>query len=192
MPKPTSIDELKSWLAENADTGKINGELVIEPRPARIEFRGGIINGDLYDLLILRAAAFGYSKSDLLQHSFVLFLELTQRTPTPLSKPTIVNGRSEYRGFLAGSLYEAVMEVKENLQFTNADLLTVAGTMFVNSPLVVKRYTDFTNALVRKHKCTVCEIEQAIYGAAKLRARQRRLALSTETGEFVTDMKVAD
>lgn len=190
--KPNSIEELKAWLAEHAADGRINDEAVIKLKPERVEFRGGFINGELYDLLILRAAAFSYSKSDLMQHSFILFLEQTRSLPVKLWKPTITNARSEYRGFLPGSLYETVMTTKENLGFSNADLLTVAGQMFVNSRLVDDLYHEFVYEITQKHNCSTSDVEQAIFDAARLKARKRRLAISTEKGEFINDAKIAD
>lgn len=189
MVKPTNTDELKAWLAEHSLDGMIGGEPVV--KPGRVEFRGGILQGDLYDLLILRGAAFSYTKSDLIQHAFILLLERTYSFPVNLTKPDVSQARSEYRGYLAASFHEMVMKLKEKLGFNNSELLTLAGEVFVNDPFVFAKYRNFVNNLIARYGCTEAEIEQAVYDHARLKAREKRLILSNEKGEFVADTKIA-
>jgi hypothetical protein len=92
---------------------------------------------------------------------------------------------------MSASLHDMVMQLKERLGFNNSELLTLAGQIFIQNPFVSAKYSDFVQELTSKHNCTSAELEQAIYDSARLKARERRYALSQEKGEFVDDTKIA-
>jgi hypothetical protein len=63
MAKPTTLEELRVWVASHAQDGIINGISTIAE--GRSEFRNGMVPGDLYDKALLVSAPFGYSKSEI-------------------------------------------------------------------------------------------------------------------------------
>jgi hypothetical protein len=169
VPKPTG-DAFKTWLINHGHDG-------VEPivKSGRVDFQGGFLQEDLYDLLILRGASLAYTKSELIQHALILLLEQVDALPVGLTKPDTSNARFEYRGYLSVPMHQMVAQMKQKLDFNNSELLTLAAQLFLDNRLVNAAYRNYIGGLTARYRCTVKEAEQAIFGWVVLPPKERKL-----------------
>lgn len=193
MPqKPQTLEELEQWVATHQDHGKINGEDVF--KTGTTEFRYGMVPGDIYDLALLRGAPLSFSKSDIGTYAFTRFAS------SPLIKiaeeysllvPGEFNAKTEFRAYIPTGLYDLVQQKKEKLGYSNSQLMTIALALFIYDPGITALYDDFIEGLAQKHSISVEDVQQKIFDFRRYQARVKRLELSRQRGEFVSDRKLS-
>lgn len=187
--KPGTIEELELWIAEHVDDGKVDGEYVV--KPGKTEFRNAYLSGDLYDLLILRAAPLSFTKSDVVSYAFMMLLKKAALGNAIVVRRSTEGASSEYRGYVPTALYDMVIKLRNKLELNNNELIAAAAECFVSDPFVNSLWQQYSQDLSQKHNLSIKQVEQLVFDLARLRARERRLQLSKEAGTFVNDVKIA-
>ncbi|NEP01246.1 MAG: hypothetical protein F6K58_21825 [Symploca sp. SIO2E9] len=188
--KPETIEELEAWLENRKDHGKINGEPIIQT--GTTEIRSGFVPGNLYDEVLLIGAAIGFNKSQIGTHALLKFLasptkEMLQDKLLELGS---YEAHSEFRAYIPTSLYELAVAVREQLSWNNSQLMTVSLSLFVNDLGIKEVYRQFLDKKSEETGLTTQEIEQKIFDCWRYQAREKRLELSRQRGEFVSDRKL--
>jgi hypothetical protein len=188
--KPTTIEQLEQWLIDHADDGKIDGQPVIET--GSFEIRSGFVPGDLYDDALLKGAALSFNKSEIGINALIRFLSISVTTmiETGLLVMGEYEAKTEFRVYVPVGLHGLVMKRKEELKLTNSQLMSLALTLFVTDPAINQLYQQYLKNLSSRSGLSVAEIEQKIFDYRRYQARVKRLELSRQRGEFVSDRKL--
>jgi hypothetical protein len=189
--KPGTIEELEQWLEAHEDDGKINGERVI--KTGTIEIRSGFVPGDLYDEALLVGAAFSFNKSDIGTHALLKFLSspVTELIKSQLLQLCQYEAKTEFRAYIPTSLHSLSMAARDKFGWNNSQLMTLALSLFVNDLGVKEVYEQFLDQIAEQSGLTTAEIQQKIFDCRRYEARVKRLELSRQRGEFVSDRKIA-
>jgi hypothetical protein len=191
MAKPKTIQELEQWIESHQDHGKINGEPII--KTGSVEMRSGFVPGDLYDKALLVGAAFSFSKTDIGTHAMLKFLSSPVKG---LMKEKLIElgnyeAKTEFRAYIPTSLYELVMHKRNELEWNNSQLMTLALSLFVNDLGIKEVYQQFLDQISAQSDLSSNQIEQKIFDCRRYEARVKRLELSRQKGEFVSDRKLS-
>jgi hypothetical protein len=192
MPRnPQTLEELEQWVLNRQDHGKINGEPVI--KTGTIEIRSGFVPGDLYDEALLIGAAFSFNKSDIGTHALLKFLAspVTEMMRTKLIELNHYESKTEFRAYIPTSLHNLAMAAKERLGWNNSQMMTLALTLFVTDLGIKEVYQQFLDQISDQSGLATAEIEQKIFDCRRYEARVKRLELSRQRGEFVSDRKLS-
>jgi hypothetical protein len=190
--KPQTIEELEAWVTTHGDDGTINGEPIF--KTGTTEFRSGMVPGDIYDLALLKGAPLSFTKSDIGTYAF------TRLVSSPLMKiaeeykllvPGDFEGTTEFRAYIPTGLYDLVQQTKERLGYSKSQLMTTALALFIYDPGITGLYGEFLEQLAQKHGISVEEVEQKIFDRRRYQSRVKRLELSRQRGEFVSDRKLS-
>ena len=189
--KPQTLEELEAWVASHDDHGKINGQPVI--KPGTVELRSAMIPGNLYDEALLIGAAFSFTKSDLGTHALFQLLAspITELMKDGLIELATQESKTEFRAYIPSRLYDLAMATKEELSLNNSQLMTLALSLFVSDLGVRRVYSRFLVQVSESSGLSPSEIEQKIFDCRRYEARVKRLELSRQRGEFVTDRKLS-
>lgn len=189
--RPQTIEELEQWVESRQDYGKINGEPAIQT--GTIEIRSGFVPGDLYDEALLVGAAFSFNKSDIGTHSLLKFLSspVTEMMENKLIELGQYEAKTEFRAYIPTSLHNLAMAAKDKLGWNNSQLMTLALSLFVSDLGIKEVYRQFLNQISEQSGLTAAEIEQKIFDCRRYEARVKRLELSKQRGEFVSDRKLS-
>lgn len=191
MTKPTTLQELKTWVESHSEDGKINGQCVVVE--GTTEFRTGIVPGWLYDEVLLKGAALSFTKSQIGTCAFVKFLEnpIDDFLEKKILQIAEYEATTEFRCYIPNALYNLAIAVKERLQINNSQLMTLALGIWANDLTIVKLFELYIDDLAQSHQKSRDEIYQAIFDYRRLEARKQRLKMSEKLGYFVTDRKIA-
>lgn len=189
--KPQTIEELEQWLDTHQDYGKINGQAIIQT--GTIEVRSGFVPGDLYDEALLVGAAFSFNKSDIGTHALFKFLSspATELVKSKLIDLNQYDAKTEFRAYVPTSLHNLAMAVKDRLGWNNSQLMTLALSLFVSDLGIKEVYRQFLDQISEQSGLSRAEIEQKIFDCRRYEARVKRLELSKQRGEFVSDRKLS-
>lgn len=192
MPrKPQTIEELEQWVTEHADHGKIDGKPIIQT--GTIEIRSGFVPGNLYDEALLIGAAFSFNKSDIGTHALLKFLAspITEMMLYKLVELGQYEGKTEFRAYIPTSLHNLAMGIKDRLGWNNSQLMTIALSLFVADLGIKEVYQQFLDQISEQAGLTTAQIEQKIFDCRRYEARVKRLELSRQKSEFVSDLKLS-
>lgn len=193
MPQtPQTLEELEQWVANRQDHGRINGEDAF--KTGTTEFRYGMVPGEIYNLALLRGAPLSFTKSDIGTYAFTQFASspLVQIAEQyKLLVPGEFEAKTEFRAYIPTGLYDLVQQKKEKLGYSNSQLMTVALALFIYDPGITALYEDFVKGLSERHSISIEEVQQKIFDFRRYQARVKRLELSRQQGEFVSDRKLS-
>lgn len=191
MAKPTTLEELRQWVANHVNDGIIDRESTIPE--GRAEFRHGIVSGDLYDRALLISAPFGYSKSEIavIGASNLLANSIIDGAKVGLIAPVDIKEGTEFRANLPQGLYDLIQSAKSDLGWSNSQMMTMILAYFSYDPGNEKIYRQWVTKFVERHSCTVEQVEAAIYDRRRYQARVKRLEMSERAGHLISDRKIA-
>ncbi len=192
MPqRPQSIEELEQWLELHRDDGKINGEPII--KTGTIEIRSGFVPGDLYDEALLVGAAFSFTKSSIGTHALLKFLAspVTELMQSKLIELASYEAKTEFRAYIPTSLYNLAIAARDGFGWNNSQLMTLALSLFVSDLGIKEVYQRFLDQISDQSGLATAEIEQRIFDCRRYEAREKRLELSRQQGQFIGDRKIA-
>lgn len=191
MAKPTSIKELQEWVETHKEDGVINGVSVIPG--GRAEFRYGTVPGDLYDYALLVATPFGYTKSEIatIGANKLLSNALIDGAHQGVIVPGDFKDGTEFRAYFPQGLYDLVQKAKNQLNWSNSQLMTMVLTYFAYDPGTQKIYRQWLEDFSGQAGITPQEVEKAVYDRRRYLARVKRLELCKQRGEWIDDRKIA-
>ncbi|NEP55893.1 MAG: hypothetical protein F6K31_02570 [Symploca sp. SIO2G7] len=192
MAKPQTLEELRQWVLEHKNDGKIKGELLIAE--GRNELRGGLVPPALYDLAFLKSVPFGYNKSDIAIAGADRWLANALTEAVEEKFLTISNSSdatTEFGCYLPTGLYKMVQTRKTQLGWSNSQLMTAILCHFVFDPSIEKIYQRWLTDTCQRLDCTQEEIEKAVWDRRQYQAQVKRLELSEKKGELVSEPKVS-
>ena len=188
--KPESLEELELWVQNHQEHGKINGEPLA--RVGKIEIRGGLVSGGLYNKALLLGAALSLNKSEIGTLAFTLFLsgilpKLFQKGFLDLG---YLEATTEFRAYIPINIYNLALEKKEEMGWNNSQLVSVGLLCFVNNEGILALYQQFIQKISLESGLSHEEIQQKIFDSWRYNSRVKRLNLSKEKGEFISDRKL--
>ncbi|MDZ8259872.1 hypothetical protein [Nostoc sp. ChiQUE01b] len=192
MPVPKTTDQLKEFLENHKDFGKINGEEVVSVRQDTTELSNIFVTKDTYYKSMLRGTVLTYSKSQIATSALTLFLTDEsiygrQIVPKPADSGWY---NTEYATFVPANTYELACSRAREIGFSESDLLTYALNLFANNPGINQIYDTYIENLCKQHNVKADYVELKILGWLKYQARKKRLELSLAAGKFVDRAKL--
>lgn len=189
---PKTIEELKHYLDTHQDEGKINGQYLFQHEVK--EYRGGFVPSSVYNLALLRGAAFSFTKSDIGREAFLRFATnpaVIAGTRQKIIQSPIPTGKTEFRAYIPTGLHDLVVAKQEAIGLNNAEVMTLALSLFIFDPAFEAIYNNFVSSLAQTYNCSVEDIENKIFDYWRHAGRVNRYNLSLERGYFVDDHKLS-
>ncbi|MEO8892063.1 MAG: hypothetical protein ABI417_11105 [Coleofasciculaceae cyanobacterium] len=192
MTKPRTIEELQQWVFDHANDGLINGQSPFES--GTYEYRQGIVPGDLYDAALLMGAVLSLNKSQIVTHSFLLFL--SSEAFTLIQKDLVQvdsfgEARSEFRGYVPVEIYKLIQNFQMTTGLTNSEVMTISLEIFTTNCALCRIYDAKLKPIELAYGLEREEIEQKIFDGWRLAARQKRLKQSLDAGVLISDRKLS-
>lgn len=192
MTKPTNLQELEAWLANNKNHGCVDDIPIIDGKSS--EIRGHFTISETYNQsLLLGDLMGGMSKTDIAQTALrnLYFMEkvcpefLTQIAESVIDSLEPVD--VEFRYYLSGELKNNIVQYLERWGTMTTEIALAA---WIYLPVHQQFMEEMLGKKAIALGLTVEETKQKIFDLRRYKARVKRYEQSKRLGYFVSDRKM--